>query len=651
MCGIAGLVRSDRPVSGGRDPDAARDVAEMLATIRHRGPDDIGIFQDGSATFGAVRLAIMDVERGHQPFETPDRSVAVVQNGEIYNHVELRRGLEMKGYPFASTCDTEVLLNLYLDQGPTFVDQLNGMFAISVWDGRIGQLHLYRDRLGEKPLFFSEGRCELQFASEIKALLRHKPHRAPDMARIHELLTYNFVPGGRTMFEGIKSLAPGEHLTFSSDGTRIRRWWRPEEFFPEANTTGSDAVEEFAALLSSSVKLRLRSDVPVGAFLSGGLDSSTVFMEASRQAGTLEAYTAGFSVDEYDETRWAAEVASLAGGNLHKIVLDRSLLVRWPEAVYLCDQPHGDMSFLPMLALAEFAREGVKVVLTGDGADELFGGYTKYQEASSLPFPNDAERHRVLDGYMEATAVASREDKQLLYGKELVDQLGIDVSGDWAVQAAKWPVKSTVEAAIYNDIVYLLAGNNLVKPDRMCMASGLEARPPFLDHRIVELALQLPVETRMMGGVAKGLVKAAATRVLPERVVHRRKQMFTVPVGPWARSASPSRRQPPSGGNAFASTDLVVDSTGAIHKTAAGDLFAVVLQGQRFQSRGLVDSARLEQLLVVHRRGNDRYVRLLRLLVAIELWYRVFIDSHELGRPPASEIFDRSELGCLGDVR
>ncbi len=585
MCGIFGYF--DR---GGRSL-SADTLRAMGESIRHRGPDDQGIFTAPGVGLGNQRLSIIDLAGGHQPFVSDDGQIVVVQNGEIFNHVELAQELARSGHPCRTHSDTEVLLRLYEREGIDFVHKLNGMFAIAIYDAREQALYLVRDRIGVKPLYLHDDGRQLTFGSEIKAVLKAgMPTPGMDEEALHHFLTFNYVPAPYTIYQGIRHLMPGHLLKVSAAGTRVRRWWNLAEVSPEHGRTEADWVEEFNAVLDDAVRLRLRSDVPFGAFLSGGVDSSTIVgLMARHMSEPVKTFCIGFDDPRFDESVFAQEAADRFGTQHVLEKVDPDMLDLWPMATYHCDQPHGDVSFLPTYRVSALAAKHVKVVLTGDGGDELFAGYDKYKSFFAQPEAGTWSDDEFQRRYFDSISLFTHAGKQALYGEDLARRLArvdsFDVARPYFQEVAH---QDRINQALYLDMQLLLSGNNLVKPDRMGMAVSLEARTPFLDYRMMELAFRMPGSLKLKDGVTKYLYKKAVAPLIGENLAYRRKQMFTVPVGEWFRSGKAQ----------YLREHCRSDS-------AMGRFFA---------------NGALEKLAESHIAGQQNYTRELRAAIAMSHW-------------------------------
>lgn len=533
MCGIFGYfhrgVRSLSP----------EKLSAMGMAIQHRGPDDQGIFSAPGLALGNQRLSIIDLAGGHQPFVSDDGQIVVVQNGEIFNHVELAVDLARTGYPCRTHSDTEVLLRLYEREGISFVSKLNGMFAIAIYDAREQSVYLVRDRIGVKPLYVHDDGLQLTFGSEIKSLLRAgMPHPAMNEEALHHYLTFNYVPAPLTLYQGVHHLMPGHVMKITRAGSSVSRWWDLASVEPVHGRSEADWIEEFNYILDDAVRLRLRSDVPFGAFLSGGVDSSTVVgLMARHMSEPVKTFCIGFDDPRYDESIFAQEAASRFGTQhiMERVAPD--MLELWPMATYHCDQPHGDVSFLPTYRVSALAAKHVKVVLTGDGGDELFAGYDKHKDFFSNPDIGALTDSEFQRRYFDSISLFTDHGKSALYKPDMAARLrGIESFDIAAPYFQAVSHQDRINQALFLDMQLLLSGNNLVKPDRMGMAVSLEARTPFLDYRMMEFAFRMPGELKLKDGVTKYIYKKAVAPLIGEHLAYRKKQMFTVPVGEWFKA-------------------------------------------------------------------------------------------------------------------
>lgn len=592
MCGIFGYWDRDRRAL----PDSV--LAEMGRKLRHRGPDDKGIWhqpQRGSA-IGNMRLSIIDIEGGHQPFVSDDGQVAVVQNGEIFNYVELAAELRRTGVELRTSSDTEVILRLYEREGIAFVSRLNGMFAIAIDDRREDALYLIRDRVGVKPLYVADDGRRMLFASEIKAILPvlrgNGVQPAVDPEAIHHYLSFNYIPAPWTVWQGIRHVMPGTWMKFSRKDVQTRRWWNLAAQ-QERDFDFGEWAQEFMSILDDATRIRLRADVPWGAFLSGGVDSSTIVGLMARHVDRpVRTFCIGFADPRYDESAYALEAARRFGCEHISEVAELNMLERWPHVLYHLDQPHGDASFMPTLRVSELAARHVKVVLTGDGGDELFAGYDKYADFFRRPDALELAPAQFQRAYFDSISLFTPQAKRALYQPALAARLqGLDTfeaaARPWFDEAAHF---DRLNQALYLDMQLLLSGNNLVKPDRMGMAVSIEARTPFLDWRMMELAFRSRGHTKLHGDDKKHWYKRAVTPLIGADLACRKKQMFTVPVGEWFRTTS--------------------------HEWLRQTLQQSDLLGE-FLLPEPVDA-----MLSAHRDGTGNFTRELRALAALALWDR-----------------------------
>lgn len=596
MCGIiGGYDREKRPFGS----SLAEQACERMA---HRGPDDRGYYETDGMLVGNQRLSILDLSGGHQPMFSDDRQIIVVQNGEIYNFRELAQGLGCR-----TNCDTEVILRLYERDGEDFVKQLNGMFAIAVIDQRKQSILLYRDRVGQKPLYLYDDGKRLLFASEIKSLFAMGVKAEMNWEGFDAYLTYNFVPPPITLYKNINHLMPGHMLKISPEGTESRCWWNLAEQ-PVESRSEESWCEEIIDTLQAAVKIRLRADVPLGAFLSGGIDSSSVVSLMSQELPhSVQTFCIGFDDPRFDESKYAQEVADQFRTSHTCEVLNPNLTASWPLTVYHNDQPHGDVSFMPTYRVSQLARQSVKVVLTGDGGDELFAGYDVHRNffaKQDLTIP----RAQIEASYINAISLLQPAEKQALYSEESRSHLGgFDASSFASSQLREFRHLDPINQALALDTKLLLPGNNLVKPDKMAMAVSLEPRAPYLDYRMVDLAFRIPGAFKLRNGVTKSILKKACEKVLPSSIIYRKKQMFTVPIGEWfKRELSPFVNE-------------------------------VLLSG-RSQERGIFRPERVSQMIQEHQTNRVNHTRAIRALLAFELWQRTFIDQTFDHAPTYSEL-------------
>jgi asparagine synthase (glutamine-hydrolysing) len=608
MCGIFGYFQ--RKGQG----LTASQLEQMQRRLFHRGPDGQGLFDAvAGMAIGNNRLAIIDVEGGQQPVISADGRVGLVQNGEIYNYIELREELIARGVQLKTHSDTEVLLHLYLEFGPEFVHKLSGMYTIAIADVREGCMWLYRDPMGVKPLFITENEGTLLFASEIKALLDCGIPRKVDTEALHHYMTFGYVPAPWTMFQGVRHLMPGHRMRITKDAIKTDCWFDLSQQ-ESAPITQDEFNEKFISLMRRSVELRMRADVPFGAFLSGGLDSSTVVALMQQQSDTpIRTFAIGFEDVRFDESKFAQMAADRFGTNHSMEVVGPDIVSQWGRTIYYCDQPHSDVSFLPYNQLAKSAvrDKQVKMVLTGDGGDELFGGYQHYTDFfaknPNLTPPQMAER------YLGHRALIQESEKQNLYSADLTRQTAglntVTVAQSWLDKVQHWDLHNQ---AMWLDVSLLLPGNNLVKPDRMTMAESLEARDPFLDKDLAEFAFTVRGDFKIQHGEPRYAYKQAVKNLLGDELTFRKKSMFTVPIGEWFKSVLRPATE-------------------------------VFLSPKRIESRGLFNPDAVQKMLHDHFNDID-HTRQLRQLIALELWHLVFIDQAEISPENASSLINDALL-------
>lgn len=569
MCGIYGYISLKEKI----EPERLRRMGNAL---RHRGPDDEGeIIRDSrgaSIGLGHKRLSIIDLSSAaRQPMANEDETIWITFNGEIYNFKELRRELESKGHRFRSNSDTEVIVHLYEETGTRCLERLNGMFAFALWDSNKEILFLARDRIGKKPLHYSINGGGIIFASEIKALLKHPDvNKEIDLKSLSKYLTYEYVPAPDTIFESIKKLEPGHCLLYQNGEARSEKYWEiPLEDYPIADKTEAQYIEELREILGRAARSRLVADVPVGLFVSGGIDSGLVAAFAARAGQQLECFTIGFDEPSFDESNYALQVAQALGIRHHiKIFHAEEMLRILPNLPDILDEPLADPSVLPLYLLSQFASEKMKVVLSGDGGDELFAGYQTYQAhklityydvlpgflkaalraiATNLPVSHgylstDYKIKQFLKGagvsseirfFLWRGAFNNREKKELL-SPELQRELeNHNTFEDIFRYVKESGLTKELERILFLSMKLYLQDNNLVTVDRASMANGLEVRCPFLDREFVEFVCRLPMDYKLNGLKTKYLLKKAAEGFLPKKIVYRQKKGFGIPVSKW----------------------------------------------------------------------------------------------------------------------
>ena len=556
MCGICGSVSlASRPVDEG-------PVREMLASMAHRGPDSEGLIREPGIVAGVRRLAVIDVAGGGQPIANEDGNVHVAYNGEIYNFAELRDQLRARGHRFRSQTDTEVLVHLWEEHGAEMVHRLNGMFAFCIHDRRTGETFIARDRLGIKPLFYWRGGDRLVFASEIAVLLRHGGIRVEvDPEALTELFCLQFVSGAGTVYRGVRKLLPGHGLHVRDGEVSIERWYEIPKPAPEAAPGLERRCAELRELLRSSVDYRKVSDVPLGTFLSGGIDSTVITgVLASLVDGPVETFSVGFEgAAGHDEREYARQASRHYGTNHHELVVSPvDIAEHLPRLIEHLAEPVTDPALIPTYLLSRFAREKVTVVLTGEGADELFGGYRRYLYQArygwlgNVPGARQAGRGAlgawlprrveqalgaVAEGdparsHLQWASVVGSRIAAGLFDRDAFDAYERRIAGHYAAYfGGEWNLADSLRA----DQSEWLPHNLLAKVDRASMAVSLEARVPFLDHRLVEWAATLPDEMRIRGRVTKVVLREAYRDFLPPAIVQRDKMGFDLPLDTWIR--------------------------------------------------------------------------------------------------------------------
>ena len=616
MCGIIGVVAAP-----GHSAPSEEIGHAMNALIRHRGPDDDGFYRDERVLLGMRRLSIIDLAGGHQPMHNADRSVQMVFNGEIYNYRELRAELVARGHAFYSESDSEVIVQAYEAWGEACFERLHGMFAIALWDTRNRTLLLARDRFGEKPLFYADTGAHIAFASELKSLLALPGFsRDLDTHAIQAYVCFGYVPTPRSIFAGVAKLAPGHYLRYADGRASTHRYYTLA-FAPKWSGSEADAEDELAGRLDAAVASRLVADVPFGAFLSGGLDSSVVVALMARHLGQpVKTFSIGFREDAYNELSDARRVAQHLGTEHHELVVEPDATQLLQQLVWYLDEPFADSSAIPTFLVAQLARRHVKMVLTGDGGDEAFAGYDRYlrflklQRLGALkPAAAVLARcaGRALPGALgyRLGRIGERLDLRFpdsyLSGVALTrpdiaaNLLGEAMRADDYYAAAPQVTdggSEMLDRIIALDIDGYLPDDILVKLDRMAMANSLEGRAPLLDHRLVDFAASLPVNLRIRGTRGKHLLRRTARRWLPAAVLDKPKQGFAIPLRSWFRG--PLR-----------------------------ELAADVIGSRAFRERGLMRAAAAERYLAAHVAGNADFGETLWLILSLELWARRYLDA------------------------
>jgi asparagine synthase (glutamine-hydrolysing) len=620
MCGIAGMADAVH------DAVDSATIHRMCQTIVHRGPDDEGIFVKPGVGLGMRRLSIIDLAGGHQPIFNEDRSIAVVFNGEIYNFPGLRRELEQRGHRFYTDTDTEVIVHLYEDHGSDCVQKLRGMFAIALYDERRHRLLLARDRLGIKPLHYAFINGRLFFGSEMKAILAAAPELAEiDSSALLQYFYFGYVPDPRTAFAPIKKLPPGHLLEFNKGKITIRQYWDLPRYGTHSPRNEEECLEQLEHLLAEAVKIRLISDVPLGALLSGGTDSSTVVALMARAAsGPVKTFAIGFPQGDFNEAPYARIVAEHFGTEHHELILEPDVVQTVDTLTHSLEEPFGDSSILPTYYVSCLARQHVTVALSGDGGDEAFAGYDRYRmhlhDRSFNWIPQatrDFYRERIhglvpykvpgrnlaysvslpwQERYIEGVSLKpfQREMSLLLDEFARCENDPFEQFRDYLADA---PADDALGRVLYLDSKTYLPGDILTKVDRMSMATSLEARVPMLDHIFLEWVTGLTPEWKLRGRNQKYLLKKLAERVgVPKEVLYRPKQGFALPLRHWMR-----------------------------HELK--DLIVSALTEPRTTQRGYFNPKGVRRILDEHFTGRrDHSPRIWRLLM-LELWHRNFLEA------------------------
>ena len=608
----------------------AAQVHRMCQSIVHRGPDDEGIYAQGPVGLGMRRLSIIDLSGGHQPIHNEDKSIWIVYNGEVYNFPELRKWLEQRGHNFYTHTDTEIIVHLYEELGADCVKKLRGMFAIALYDERRQSLLLARDRLGKKPLHYAVHQGRLLFGSEIKTILAV----APELAEVNPegLLQYfyfGYIPDPHTAFRRIHKLPPGHLMEYGNGRTSIREFWDLPEYGTQAAMSEEDCLEELERRLEEAVRIRLISDVPLGALLSGGVDSSIIVALMARVTSQpVKTFSIGFEAEKFNEAEYARLVAERFGTDHHELILNPNLEETLTFLSGMLEEPFGDSSMLPTYYVSRMARQHVTVALSGDGGDELFAGYDRYLVAMERRkfdrIPNwlgriyrDQVHHRVPAGMfgknLAWNASLTARDRYLddvsylpvlhrersLFSKDFLraaEHLPNPLE-QWQHYYDHAPAKDSLSRLLYLDTKTYLTADILAKVDRMSMATSLEVRVPMLDHEFVEWVAALPVDWKFRTGTRKFILKKLAERLgIPPALLHRRKQGFQLPLVEWMRDSMK-------------------------------DQYLRVLLEERTLQRGYFKPDAVRALIDEHTRGRRNRSGILWRMLVLELWHRNFMEA------------------------
>ncbi len=629
MCGIYGILTT----SGERFD---RSVLHRMGRVqRHRGPDDAGELVDGNLMFGMQRLAIIDVAGGHQPIANEDETVSAICNGEIYNFRELQKDLIARGHRFRSGSDSEVIVHLYEEYGAGLVDHLRGMFALALWDHKAKRLLLARDRLGIKPLYIRRDSRYVAFASELKSLLEIPgTERAIDTEALNEYLALGYVPAPLCMLRGFEKLLPGTSLVADANGIEIRRYWQPPKEDPQQGSA-QEWSEELVHSLESAVVSQMVSDVPLGAFLSGGVDSSAVVAFMARNSNSpVSTYSIGFETEDgggyYNELPYAREIAEKFATRHHEILVRPDVAKLLPDLLWHMDEPIADSAFITTYLVAEFARQDVKVILSGVGGDELFGGYRRYwsehlaKKYQRLPgflrrnvlqkfgerLPSDRhskwlDRSRLLKGFLanaELDADARYENFMRVFDSADIGRIYpaaiAGASGALRRAFAKATTEDAVQRLIEVDLQTQLPDDLLMLTDRMSMATSLECRVPLLDDGLLDLTRRMPASMKVRGTRLKVALKQSLRGILPDSIIDRKKRGFGAPVGSW-------------------------------FKRELASFVDTVLDEKTIRRRELFDWDEIQRIRSLHASNKEDYTDHLLLLINFEIWCQVYIDGEQ----------------------
>ncbi len=621
MCGIAGFI----------DVECSRDNAEQLiesmcGVIRHRGPDDQGAWLGDGVALGMRRLSIIDLAGGHQPIFNEDESILVVFNGEIYNYQELKEELRARGHHFRTNSDTETIVHAYEEYGDDCVKHLRGMFTFALWDRRRQRLLAARDRFGKKPLNYYWDGQRLIFGSEIKSILEANIPREVNPIALDEYLAYGWVPTPHTLFKDV-SKVPAAHILVYEDGHISKKRYWELSFTPTCRDDEATAIERTRELLKEAVQVRLMSEVPLGAFLSGGVDSSIVVgLMSSVMSQPVKTFSIGFEEDDYSELPYARQVARHFGTDHHEFFVRPELVSVLPQLVWAYDEPFADSSMLPTYYVSKLAREHVTVVLTGDGGDEIFGGYNSYQREmsihripgflryllgyGSLLMPDGMRGKKRLDTWRmdlatrcaHAWAIMPSSSRSSIYSPEYFNL--VCEHDPYAQQIHEFRTVSDLDVTTqqqYVDARLYLPDDILVKVDKASMLNSLETRTPLLDQYLAEYVSSLPSAIRTRHGELKYLLKKTGADMLPPEILTRRKHGFSVPIKHWFRR------------------DLI-------------DYAYDMLDSPRAQQRGIFDRQFIRNLLITHSSTKPvNYSEAIWALLCLELWFQIYMDQ-----PPIS---------------
>ena len=633
MCGIAGMI--------GREGETvtAEQVRRMTDTIVHRGPDEEGIFAQGNIGMGMRRLSIIDLSGGSQPIYNEDRTVAVVFNGEIYNFPELRKDLENRGHQFYTHSDTEVIVHLYEEMGSDCITKLRGMFAIALYDAKRNSILLARDRLGKKPLYYAVRDGRLYFGSEIKAMLAVAPELAVvDLEGVLQFFYFGYIPDPQSAFRDIRKLPPGHLAEYKNGQIQVREYWDVPAYGVDDPGSDEACLQEMERRLAEAVRIRLISDVPLGALLSGGVDSSIVVALMARESSApVKTFSIGFRKADFNETEYAGLVARRFGTDHHQLIVDPDITDTLNHLTGMMEEPFGDSSMIPTYCVSKLARQHVTVALSGDGGDELFAGYDRYivnwrrRRYDFVPgWAGKIYRNHLyprlpstVKGKKLSWNITLSSRDRYLDGVSFLPALHRErslFSDDFVASARQWtdpfrrferyydeaPATDQLSRLMYLDTKTYLTADILTKVDRMSMATSLEMRCPILDHKFVEWVAGLPVKYKFRDGTRKFLLKKLAERLgIPSELLHRRKQGFSLPLVHWMRNE------------------------------LKDELLPILLEPRTLQ-RGYFKAEAIRGVLDEHFSGRRDHAGVLWMLLVFELWHRNFLEKYEKSQSAGS---------------
>lgn len=627
MCGITGFISrgSDRDL---KDREILLD--KMCASIRYRGPDEQGTVVRDRAALGMRRLSIIDLKTGQQPIYTEDGNLAIVFNGEIYDYLQTKKELESLGHRFKTNSDTEVIVHAYEEFGPACLERLRGMFAFAIWDFRDEELFIARDRVGKKPLFYSLTKDgDFVFGSELKTLLAHGAiDREIDLAALDAYITFGYVPEEFCIFKNVYKLPPGHFLTYKKGQIYTKKYWDFNYAKPTLIKTEGEYVEALREKIEDAVKVRLISEVPLGAFLSGGVDSATVVAMMSKISETpVKTFSIGFNEDSFDELKYARVAAKQFNTEHHEFIVTPDLVDIVDDLVWHFDEPFSDSSALPTFMVSKMARKHVTVALSGDGGDELFAGYTRYvtdtqrNRFDNLPrvvrekilrsvsakLPHRARGKNYLynisldpvNRYIDSISHFNGPRKNYLYSKDFRGKLNGEYGAaerEFERFANSVSTGDGIDKLLYLDSKTYLPGDILTKVDRMSMANSLECRAPLLDHKLIEFVTRIPPQLKKKGLETKYILKKAMEGIVPHEILYRQKQGFGVPINEWINSQ--------------------------LRVRINEDLSDTLTSG-----RGYFEKSYIKTMLDEHTNRRRDHSQQLWLLWMLELWHRRFIDG------------------------